>query len=69
VVTTIRDRGVIMAAIIFISNDFVNPEQIHTLSVQLRPTFRMRLNDLLGWCVDNTWGRVRRLFRSKSYRR
>jgi hypothetical protein len=69
VVTTIRDRGVIMAAISFISNDFVNPEQIHTLSVQLRPTFRMRVQDVLDWCLDNTWGRLLRVFRPKSYRR
>jgi hypothetical protein len=69
VVTTVRDRGVIMAAISFISNDFINPEQIHTLSVQLRPTFRMRVQDVLDWCLDNTWGRLRRVFRSKSYRR
>lgn len=69
VVTTIRDRGTKVAAITFISNDFVNPEQIRTLSVQLRPTLRMRVQDVVDWCVDNTWGRVHRVFRSKSHRR
>ena len=69
VLTTIRDRGKKVATIKFISNDFVNPEQIRTLSVQLRPTFRMRVQDVLDWCVDNTWGRVRRLITPSRKRR
>ncbi|HYF92040.1 MAG TPA: hypothetical protein VD969_07315 [Symbiobacteriaceae bacterium] len=49
VVTERSDRGTKAATLEFVSNDFVNPVQRHTLQVRLSPTRAMRLHDLIMW--------------------